>query len=100
MVAAQDHGDGAGLGDLRHGRFQAGQGGLGLARQHQDVADVDHAQFAQRVDIEGQMGTGAVVGEVVGRTDGLRPEAAAGAVRGAPVERCADDHHRGIGVAL
>src|SRR6185436_9700330 len=56
-----------------------------------DVTDIDDPQVAQRVDAEGEVRTGAVVGEVVGGADGLGPEAGAGPVGRAAVEGRADD---------
>ena len=67
---------------------------LDLAREHLDVADVDHAQLDQRVHAQGQMGPAPVVGEVVGEPDRLGAEAASGPVRGAPVEGRPEDHRR------
>ena len=51
---------------------------LGLARGHLDVADVDHAELAQRVHVERQVGPAPVVGQVIGQPDGLGAEPAPG----------------------
>ena len=55
-------------------------------------------QVAQRVGAQRERGARAVVGEVVGRPDRLRPEPGAGPVRGAAVERRPEHDHVGVGV--
>ena len=85
---------------LLHGLLEPLERGFDLAREHLDVADVDHAQLDQGVDAQGQMGPAPVVGEVVGEPDRLGPEATSGPVRGAAVEGRPEDHRAGRRVTL
>jgi hypothetical protein len=68
----------------------------GVARGHLDVADIDHTEFDQRIHPEGQMGSRAVLGQVVGGPYGKRPEPATGPVAGPAVEGRTDDHRPGL----
>jgi hypothetical protein len=100
VVAAQHHRHRAARAHRRDGLLQRGERALDVAGEHLDVAGVEHPQVAQRVDAEGQVRPGAVVPEVVGGADRPGPEARAGAVRRAAVERRADDDDVGAGEAV
>jgi len=58
------------------GVFESFQGPLDLTGRHLHVADVDHAQFEEGIDAQGQVGTPAVMGQVIGDANGLRSETA------------------------
>jgi hypothetical protein len=90
VVAAEDHRDGARLGDILYGRLQAVERLPALDADHLDVPRVDDGQVAQRVDAERKVWPGSVVRQVVGHPDGLRPEPGTGPVGGARVVRRAD----------
>ena len=80
VIAAQNDRQRAAPGHLRDGGLQPLQGPVGLAREHLDVAHVDHPQLTQRIDVERQVRPAAVMGQVVGHANRLRPKATAGPV--------------------
>jgi hypothetical protein len=92
VVAAQDDGDRARRRDREHGGLEPPQRFLGVPGWHQHVAGVRHAQVGQRVHAEREVRPGPVVRQVVGGPDRLRAEPGSRPVRGAAVERRADEH--------
>ncbi len=98
MVAAEHERDRAGGSDGVHRLLEGAEGALDVARRHLDVARVDDPEVLQRVDPQREVRARAVVREVVGLPDRLRPEAGAGPVRRAAVEGRPDDDHVGVGV--
>ena len=99
MIPAERERDRSGLRDLLHRRLERRQGDLDVAGVHLDVTGVVDLEVAQPVGPQRQRGSRPVVRQVVGHPDGLRPEAGAGPVGGAAVERRTQDHHIGVGVA-
>ena len=97
VVAAEDDGDGSGLGDLAAGFHDSLEGALAVELLDADVADVDDAELAEGVDLESEVGSVAALGEVVGGADRLRSEAGAGSIAGAGVEGGSEDHRLGAG---
>jgi len=93
VIAAQDHRDRARRRHREHGVFQPLQRLLGLARRHEHIAGVGHAQLGQRVHAQREVRPRGVVRQVVGDPDRLRAEPGSRPVRGAAVERRAQEHH-------
>ena len=75
-----------------------GSDALDVAGVHLDVAGVDDPEVDEAVGAQRQRRARAVVRQVVGHPDRLRTEPGAGPVRGAAVERCAEDHDVGVGI--
>ena len=98
VVAAEDDRDRTGAGDLLHRCLQHPEGALDVAGWHLHVAGVDHSQVLQAVGAQRQARPRAVVREVVGHPDRLRPESRAGSVRRAAVEGRPDHDDVGAGV--
>jgi hypothetical protein len=96
VVTPQHDGDGTRSGDSGHCLLQPGDRKIGVAGVHLDVADIDHTELDQRIHPEGQMGSRAVLGQVVGGPYGKRPEPATGPVAGSAVEGRTDDHRPGL----
>ena len=93
MVAAEHDGHHALLHDVRHRLADLVERFLQIARNGEDVTDVDHVQLLAQIDAQL-----VVVGaKQVGRApDSLRTESGAGPVGGARVEWYAEDGHLGV----
>ena len=99
VVAAEHQRDRARRGHRVDRLLQVAHRPGGVAGEHLDVACVVDPQVPQPVDPQRERRPRPVVRQVAGLPDVLRPEPGARPVRGAAVERRAEDHHVGVGVA-
>ena len=100
VVAAEHERDRARRGHRVDRLLQVAHRPGGVAGEQLDVARVVDPQVLQRVDAQRERRPRPVVRQVAGLPDVLRPEPGAGPVRGAAVERRAQDHYVGVGVRI
>ena len=96
VVAAEHDRNGAGPGHRRNGFGDAIEALLDVADGHHDVAGVDDVEGLQRIDAGRQVGPCAVEAEIAHLADRFGTEAGPRSMRGAPIERCAQNHHAGV----
>ena len=69
-----------------------------ITGEHLHIPGIAHVQVQQAIRAHRQRGSRAVHGQVTGLPQRLRPETRPGTGGRAAVERCADDHHLGVGI--
>ena len=89
VVASEDDGQGARGDDLADGQLDLGVGADGVGRDDGGVAEVDHAQLGEGVDL----GLEVCPWWAARGADGARSEASARAVGDEVVRRRSDDRH-------
>ncbi len=98
VVAAEDHGNGAGTAYLLDRSLQGTERAFDVPWGHFDIARIEHPQVLERVDPQGERWPRPVMTQIVRGPDCLRTKTRAGTMRRAAIEGRAENYDVRAGI--